>query len=108
MCAFSKLPRCCKTVRHWWQAPVLTLLPLSRARKPVTQLLKIALLAVVAAVLARLDPLVALRSDGNPVSDRRVPVQIAVLDALADFQAPRPIGRRGLCLISLIHTASSL
>ena len=65
----------------------------------------IGVLTVVEAVLTWLDSLFALRSDGNPVFDRRIPVQIAVFDHVPDLERPRIIGRRWLRLVCRAHAA---
>src|SRR4029434_9832853 len=64
-------------------------------------LLEIAVLAVVEAVLVRLDSLFTLRGHGDPMLYRRVPMQIAVLDDLADFEKPAVLRRMCLSLVSL-------
>ena len=68
-------------------------------------LLEFGVLAVVEAVLVRLDLLFTLRGHGDPMLYRQVPVQIAVLDDLADFEKPRVIRRSWLCLACRAHTA---
>ena len=68
-------------------------------------LLEIAVLAAVEAALVRLDSLFTLRGHGDPMLYRRVPVQIAVLDDLADFEKPRVFRRSWLCLACRAHTA---
>lgn len=75
------------------------------AGKRTLLLLEIAVLAAVEAVLVRCDSLFTLRGHGNPMLYRRVPVQIAILDDLADFEKPRVIRRSWLCLARRAHTA---
>jgi len=72
---------------------------------PPASPLKITVLAAVEAVLAWPDSLFALRGDGNPVLDRRIPVQIAILDDLADCEKPRVIGQSWLCFVCRAHAA---
>ena len=53
--------------------------------------LLIAVLAAVKTILPRLDLLLALWCDRNPMFNGSVPVQIAVLDYFAYLQKPGPI-----------------
>ena len=61
--------------------------------------------AVVAAFLAGLDFFFALGSHRDPVLDRRIPVQVAVLNSLTDFELPRVVGWIWLCLVCRAHAA---
>ena len=67
-------------------------------------LLEFAVIAAVEAVLVGLDSLFTLRGHGDPMLYRRVEVQIAVLDDLADFEKSRIIRRSWLCLACRAHT----
>jgi hypothetical protein len=67
--------------------------------------LKIGVLAVVVAFSARLDSFFALWCHRNPVLDGRIPVQIAVLNDLANFEQLRVIGRSRPCLVCRVHSA---
>jgi len=49
------------------------------------------------------DSFFALWGHRHPVLYRRIPVQIAVLNDLADFEKSRIIGRRWPCLVCLTH-----
>jgi len=62
-------------------------------------------LAKVQAVLAGFDALFALRSDRKPVLRRCIPVQIAILNDLADFENPRVIRRSWLGRVCRVHTS---
>jgi len=77
------------------------------ARETLRSLLRdpldITVLAAVEAVLVAADSFFALWGHSHPVLYRRIPVQIAVLNDLADFEKSRIIGRRWLCLACLTH-----
>ena len=78
---------------------------LAGCREADSLLLEFAVLAAVEAVLVRFDSLLTLRGHGDPMLYRRVEVQVAVLDDLADFEKPRIIRRSWLCLVCGAHTA---
>ena len=67
--------------------------------------LEIAVFAAVEAVLVGPDSFFTLRGHSNPVLYRRIPVQITVLDDLADFEKSRVMGRSWLCLACIAHVA---
>jgi hypothetical protein len=67
--------------------------------------LKITVFAAVEAVLAGLDSFFTLWSHSHPVLHRCIPVQIAVLDDLSDFEESRIIRRRWLALGCLAHAS---
>jgi hypothetical protein len=72
-------------------------------RSPAALLLQIPPSAVKSA-LPRFDLLLALWRDGKPMLLSRVPVQIAILDCLANLQKPRTIWRSWFCFSCFSHT----
>ena len=99
--------------RHWPSGSVRSCAVSSTVGRDVRKcagrrsplLLEFAVLAAVEAVPVGLDSLFTLRGHSDPMLYRRVPVQIAVLDDLADFEKPRVIRRSWLCLTCRAHTA---